>query len=1001
MVLAGLERLDRGEIIINGAPLHTFSEDRLAEFRGRNIGIVFQSFHLIANMTALENVAVPLELAGMPDAFDIARQELAAVGLGERLSHYPGQLSGGEQQRVAIARALAPSPALLIADEPTGNLDTETGRQIADLLFAKQAERGQRHPSAEQGGAGMSPARSSIATAFRLARREMRGGLSGFYIFLACIALGTGAIAAVNSVSTAIADAMANQGQELLAGDMRFELNNREATGQERGFLDSLGQVSISTGLRSMARKPDGSGQALVEVKAVDGAYPLYGEVKTDSKEPLAALLDRQGEAYGAVAAPLLFERLGLAPGEPILLGNVRLVLRAGLVAEPDALSEGFGFAPRLLISREALAASGLVTVGSLVEHAYKIRLPDPSSAGPITARANREFPAAGWSIRTSDRAAPSLAENIERFSQFLTLVGLTALIVGGVGIANAVRAFLDAKRTTIATFKCLGAPASVVTMIYLFQIMFIAMLGILIGLVIGAVSPFVAFRFLEGVVPVPEGGSVYPAALAIAATFGILVTFAFAILPLGHAREVPATALFREQGFENRRLPSWPYLLAAGAALAALAALAIFWADDRRIASVFLVAVAGAFLLLRVVAAGIAALARRSPRINSPALRLAIGNIHRPGALTPSVVLSLGLGLALLVTLALIDGNMRNQLTGRITQGAPNFFFVDVQSAEVDGFRQLLKTQAPEGKVFEVPMLRGRILAFNGKDVSQMNVPPEGRWVLRGDRGITYAKNKPESSTLTAGEWWPEDYDGEPLVSFSAEEAGELGLKLGDTVTVNVLGRNITAKIASFRNVEWESLSINFVMVFSPNTFRGAPHAWLATLTEPSASAAKEAEILRTVTTAYPTITSVRVKDAIDLVDQLVGQLATAIRAAAAVALVASVLVLAGALAAGNRSRTHDAVVLKTLGATRGMLMRAFGYEYMILGTATAVFALVAGGLAAWFVVARVMRMPSAFLPDVAGLTLVLSLLLTVGIGLLGTWRILGQKAAPVLREL
>jgi putative ABC transport system permease protein len=837
--------------------------------------------------------------------------------------------------------------------------------------------------------------------AFRLALREMRGGLGGFYIFLACIALGTGAIATVNSVATAITGAIANQGQELLAGDLRFELNNREANEQERAFLENLGQMSVSTGLRSMARKTNGSGQALVEVKGVDGVYPLYGQVKTEPQQPLDDLLRRDGDVYGAVAAPLLFDRLGLVPGQELLLGNTRLVLRAQLVSEPDAVSEGFGFAPRLIVSRDALAASGLITIGSLVEHSYKIRLADPATRNAISARASREFPDAGWSVRTSDRAAPSLAENIQRFSQFLTLVGLTALIVGGVGIANAVRAFLDAKRTTIATFKCLGAPASVVTMIYLIQIMLLAAIGIAFGLLIGAVSPFIAFRYLQGVVPVPEGWAIYPAALLIAAAFGVLVTLAFAILPLGHAREVPATALFREQGFERPKLPSWPYFLGAGAALGALAALAILWANDRAVAAVFLISVAGAFLLLRVVAAGITALARRSPRVSSPALRLAIGNIHRPGALTPSVVLSLGLGLALLVTLALIDGNMRQQLTGRISAQAPNFFFVDIQSAEVEGFRQLLKSQAPDSKVFEVPMLRGRITALNGQDVSQMNVPPSGRWVLRGDRGITYAKNKPESSTLTAGEWWPADYDGEPLVSFSAEEAGELGLKLGDSVTVNVLGRNITAKIASFRNVQWESLSINFVMVFSPNTFRGAPHAWLATLTDPSASAAKEAEILRTVTDTYPTITSVRVKDAIDLVDQLVGQLATAIRAAAAVALVASVLVLAGALAAGNRARTHDAVVLKTLGGTRSMLMRAFSYEYMILGAATALFALLAGGVAAWFVVARIMRMPSTFLPDVALLTLVVSLVLTVGIGLTGTWRILGQKAAPVLREL
>ncbi|MBY5866681.1 ABC transporter permease [Rhizobium leguminosarum] len=840
-----------------------------------------------------------------------------------------------------------------------------------------------------------------VSLAFRLALRELRGGIRGFYIFLACIALGTGAIAAVNSVSQSITDTIASQGQGLLAGDVRFELNNREATPQEIGFLESLGTVSMSTGLRSMARKPDGSDQALVEVKAVDDAYPLYGKFVAEPDYPLARLLSGQGGTYGAVAAPLLLDRLGLAVGDELLLGNVKLSITGTVKTEPDALSEGFGFAPRLLVSRQALQASGLIQTGSLVEHAYKIRLDDKGAMSGIQARASKEFPSAGWAIRTSDRAAPSLTENITRFSQFLTLVGLTALIVGGVGVANAVRAFLDSKRTTIATFKCLGAPAQVVVLIYLFQIAIIALGGILIGLVIGALSPMLAAQFLAQFLPVSTAPALYPGALLLATLFGILTTLAFAILPLGHAREVPATALFREQGFEARHLPSWPYILLAGLFMAALAGLAILTAYDRFIAVVFVGAIVFAFVVLRLVAALIAWLARRSPRVNSPALRLAIGNIHRPGALTPSVVLSLGLGLALLVTLTLIDGNLRQQLTGRMNEGAPNFFFVDIQSVEVGAFRDLVQGQAPKGKLVEVPMLRGRIIAFNGEDVTKMNVPAAGRWVLNGDRGITYAETLPENAALTEGKWWDKDYSGEPLVSFSSEEAHELGLKLGDKVTVNVLGRNITAKIANLRRVEWESLSINFVMVFSPNTFRGAPHAWLATLTDPSSTPAEDAAILKSVTNTYPTITSVRVKDAIDIVNQLVAQLATAIRAAASVALIASILVLAGALAAGNRARTHDAVVLKTLGATRAMLIRAFSYEYLILGLATAIFALIAGSAAAWFIVARIMRLPSAFLPDVAGLTLVTALVLTVGIGLIGTWRILGQKAAPVLREL
>lgn len=840
-----------------------------------------------------------------------------------------------------------------------------------------------------------------LGLAFRLALREMRGGLRGFYIFLACVALGTAAIAGVNSLSQSITGSIASQGRELLAGDIRFELNNRVATDEEKTFVDSLGAVSVSSGLRSMARLPDGSNQALVELKAVDGAYPLYGTFESEPSAPLGEVLMENNGVYSALAAPLLLERLGIKTGDEILLGTARIRIAGTIVREPDALSDGFGFAPRLLISKPALDASGLVQTGSLVEHTYKVKVADSSSVPALRRQAEEKFPQAGWSIRTSQNAAPALTANITRFSQFLTLVGLTALIVGGVGVANAVRSYLDSKRGVIATFKCVGAPASMVTTIYLIQILLIALIGIGIGLVLGALIPFIAAQFLAGVLPVSTAFQIYPGALGLAAVFGLLTSLAFAILPLGHAREVPATALFREQGFERARLPSWPYLVAAALCLGALSGLAIFTAYDRTISLTFLGAIAFSFVVLRGVASLVAMLARRAPRVSSPALRLAIGNIHRPGALTPSVVLSLGLGLALLVTLALIDGNLRRELTGNLPERAPNFFFVDIQGTEVEGFRSLLQTSLPEGKVIEVPMLRGRILAFNGEDVTKMNVPPAGQWVLRGDRGITYAKNKPENSMLTEGDWWAADYTGEPLVSFSAEEAGELGLKIGDTVTVNVLGRNLTAKIANFRKVEWESLSINFVMVFSPNTFAGAPHAWLATVIDPGATAQQEADTLKAVTNAYPTITSVRVKDALDIINVLVGQLATAIRAAAAVALVASILVLAGALAAGNRARTHDAVVLKTLGATRSTLIRAFCYEYAMLGLSTAIFALFAGGVAAWFVVSKIMSLPSSFLPDVALITMAVALIVTVGFGLAGTWRVLGQKAAPVLREL
>ncbi|MCO6184745.1 ABC transporter permease [Rhizobium sp. L1K21] len=844
---------------------------------------------------------------------------------------------------------------------------------------------------------------SRLALSFRLALREMRGGLRGFYIFLACIALGTAAIAAVNSVSQSVTSSISERGQSVLGGDIRFALNNRPAKDEELAYVDSLGDLAVSSNLRSMSRSVDGSEQSLSEIKAVDPAqYPLYGTLETTPAADLPDLLGEKDGRFGAIAAPALLERLKLNVGDPLRLGNLTFDIRAVIDNEPDALSETIGFAPRLMISGDALNASGLVQTGSLIRYDYKVRFTGAKpSLKAIESEAKAKFPDAGWSIRSSANAAPALSENIERFSQFLTLVGLTALIAGGVGVANAVRAYLDSKRSVIATFKCLGAPASTITEIYLIQIALIALVGIIIGLILGAVAPLIANSYLAAFLPVQTGFRLYPGALGLAALFGVLTALAFAILPLGQARKVPATALFREQSFDKSGWPEFAYLVAAAVLFLAIGALAIAAAEDRMIAAYFLGAIAAIFVVLRLVAVGIAWIARKAPRSSSPTLRLAVDNIHRPGALTTPVILSLGLGLTLLVTLSLVDGNLRQALTASLPQRAPDYFFVDIQSGDIDGFREIIKKDAPGGDLVEVPMLRGRILELNGERPNPDNVPPGGRWVLRGDRGITYDANIPENSTLQAGEWWPAKYDGEPLVSFSEEEARELGLNIGDTVTVNVLGRNITARIANLRTVEWQSLSINFVMVFSPNTFRGAPHAWLATLDVGEQGLAPGANIVRDVTNAYPGITTIEVKDALQTVGQLVGQLAIAIRAAGSIALVTSILVLAGALAAGNRARVHDAVVLKTLGATRRTLMKAFILEYMLLGLSVALFALVAGGLAAYAVTALIMQLPSAFLPTVAVTTSLVALILTVGTGLLGTWRILGQKAAPVLREL
>ena len=838
----------------------------------------------------------------------------------------------------------------------------------------------------------------------RFALRELRGGLNGFYVFIACIALGVGAIAGINSVSRALTEGIAAEGRVILGGDIAFSLVQREANGEELAFFRSAGEVGQIATMRAMARRPDGEAQALVELKAVDAGYPHGGSLRLTNGGDGQALMTADGGVYGALVAPELLDRLGAVEGDRILLGEAEMAIRGVIQTEPDRLSSGVGFGPRMLVSIEALRETGLVRPGSLITWRYRVRLPgegDSASIAALEEEANRVFPEAGWGTRTRDNASPGLTRNIERFSQFLTLVGLTALVVGGVGVANAVRSFVDLKRPAIATLKCLGARGSVVFRVYLAQILLIAGFGTAIGLLIGAALPYAAQVALADLVPVSAIG-LYPRELALAVIYGLLVTLCFALGPLGRARQMPAASLFADRAIASPERPPRPYLIAQGVAFLLLGGLAVALAGDNDLALTYVAAVIVAFLVLRLVGTAIMALAARTGAIKSTTLRLAVRNIHRPGALTPSVVMSLGLGLTLLVALALIDTNLRGQLTGSVVEQAPDFFFVDIQAGERDAFVGLLQEVAPGGDLQTVPMLRGRIAAVDGVAAEDVDPGEGAHWALRGDRGITYADAVPENSSLLAGEWWPAGYDGEPLVSVEAEIAEGLDLTIGDTLTVNVLGRDVTARVANLRQVEWESLSINFVMVFSPNAFVGAPHAYLATLRlADAAGTSGDRAVLSAVTNAFAGVTSISVRDAIESVNALIEDLALAVRIAALLALIISMLVLGGALAAGHRQRRQDAVILKTLGATRQRLLSAFSLEYGLLGFATAIFALAAGTTAAWFVSTQVMEIDYSFHPGIALGALLLALAVTLGLGLAGTWRILSVKPAALLKNL
>ncbi|MGG7645947.1 ABC transporter permease [Rhodovulum sp. YNF3179] len=838
----------------------------------------------------------------------------------------------------------------------------------------------------------------SLVTASRFARRELRGGLSGFRILLACLALGVAAIAAVGTVRSAIEAGLAQEGARLLGGDAQLEFTYRFASDAEKAWMNGVAdRVSEVVDFRSMAVVERGgeTERALTQVKAVDDLYPLLGAVRLDPEMPLATALDGQEGMPGAVMKRVLADRLGLAPGDSFRLGQQAFRLSAVLVVEPDDAGGGFALGPRTILRTAALADSGLIGPGTLFETEYRMDLPPGADIAALEREAEARFRDSGARWQDSRNGAPGIREFVNRLGSFLVLVGLSGLAVGGVGVAAAVRAYLAGKTEVIATLKTLGADRRTIFLTYLIQIAVLSLAGVALGLVIGAAAPLLLAPLIEARLPVPAAFALYPAPLAEAAVYGLLAAFLFALWPLARTDEVRAATLFRDIGAGARGWPARVYLLAMAMLLMALLAAAVVFSGAAELALWTAGGILAVLAVLALAAAGVRALAARSTRVarGRPALRLAVGAIGGPRQEAASVILSLGLGLSVLAAVGQIDGNLRAAISRDLPEVAPSYFFVDIQNDQLPGFLDRLKGDPAVSRVDTAPMLRGIITEINGQPAREV---AGDHWVLNGDRGVTYAAAPGPETTVTDGDWWPADYSGPPQVSFAREEALELGLALGDEITVNILGRDLTATVTSFRNVDFSTAGIGFIMSMNPSALSAAPHTHISTV---YAAPEAEAAILRDLAGAYPNITAISVRDAIDRVSQVLAGVAAATSYGAAATLVTGLVVLIGAAAAGERARTYEAAVLKTLGASRARILTSFALRSALTGLAAGGVAIAAGIAAGWAVSRFVMETDFAVTwPSALGIVTG-GVVLTLLAGLAFAWRPLAARPARVLR--
>ena len=740
-----------------------------------------------------------------------------------------------------------------------------------------------------------------ITLAWTIARRNLKGGRRRFILAVFALALGVATIAGVGSFGAGLVESLRENGRVILGGDIALRTTFTPPDDGQIRWLEARGALSRSADLFAMAQPEEGE-PLLVNLRAVDSHWPLYGAALIDPPMPLGSAL---GE--GAIVDRDFLDSTGLAVGSSFSLGDAAVPIAAVLVEEPDRASAPFRLGPRVIVSLDLLDSAGIAGAGSLVRHLVRVRLDDSGEVAGVVADLRQTFPHATWRIRSADDANPSLRRFLERLSLFITLVGLTALLIGGIGMSSAVTTYLTRQIPTIATLKSLGASQRLVVMSYLVEIALMAGSGIAAGLIAGAILPVLAAALAGESLPVAVSPGIHPGPLLIAAGCGTLITLVFALPPLFRTREISPARLFRVSGLPSAAMRPRDRLmvglLAAGVVMIAIAA-----GNERLFAAVYCAVILVVLALFRLVGQGLSRLARSAGRPRPVALRLALANLHRPGAGTVPVSVALGTGLAVLAVIAGVEANLSRELDVASSRVVPAFFVIDIQSDQIDPFIDTVTARRDVTAVDFSPAMRGRVTAINGVPVADAIIDEDAMWSINSDVGVTY-EGSPGNATVVAGQWWEEDHEGPPLLSFDAELAAGYHIGVGDSLTVNVLGREVTARIANLRHIDWTSAGLNFVLVFSPGVLEAAPHTYIATL---HADVAAENGLRRELARLFPNISIISVRHVIEDIRAMLGSVDSIVRGIALIAFASGLIVIAETVVAAQRRRLGEAVILK-----------------------------------------------------------------------------------------
>lgn len=861
-----------------------------------------------------------------------------------------------------------------------------------------------------------------LAALAALAWRESRFARRHLALLLGAVGLGVGALVAVAGFRAQLARAIEDGARTLLGADAT--ISSREPFGpRTSALLDSLraagAEVARTTSFASMALAPADGRTRLARVRAVEPGFPFYGRVETDPPHAWAAL--QRGR--NAVADPGLLTALGVQPGDTVALGQARFVVRGSLVKVPGDAEIASAFAPRIYVPARYLDETGLVGFGSRVEYEAALRLPARGSAEALERTYTRNLRAEHASLRTAEEAQSQLTESLGRLGSYMALVGSLALVLGGIGVGSATAAYVSRKWEPIATLRCLGATSGHVLAVYLLQAAALGAVGAGLGVGLGFAAQRVLTRLVAGFLPVEVSPALDPSAAAAGLAIGLWAALAFALLPILSVRRVsPLRALRRRlEPFGTEGKDPWRW---AGWAAVAVSAALFFLLEARspKLAAIFGGGAVAAFGLLALLAWGARRALAGLPRNRLPfAIRQGLASLHRPGSQVRVVVPALGLGVFLLATVLLVRHNLLIPIRPAAGGSRADLVVWDVQDDQAEGVGAVLTARGLPllQKAPIVPMRIGsieRATEGDGASPAARRARASG-WAVRREYRSTFRDSLVGSERLVEGRWWgpagtvPGDVEAESgktegsgpgaatySVSMEQDVAAELGVRVGDRITWDVQGVPVETRVASLRAVEWARFEPNFFAVFPPGALAGAPRSWvvLTRAADPRVSAALQSALVR----RFPNVSVLDLTVIQRALDEVIGRVATIIRFLAAFSLGAGFVVLLGAASASRLERLREAVLLKTLGATRSQVTAALVVEYLTQGTLAALAGIALGVAAAWGLSRWLFEVPfEAPLPALAALG-ALTALLAAAVGAGAGWSAYRGTPIEALRE-